>query len=97
MRGTGTGAEGGTRWGQRRQGTRKWRSPGKQAAAATMQDGFLPFFLFKLLLTFIFEREQARERVGEEQRERGRGSKAGSTLSTEPDAGLELTNREIMT
>ena len=51
---------------------------------------------------FIFERERER------QHEQGRGkeregdeeSKAGSRLravSTEPDVGLELTNREIVT
>ena len=39
-------------------------------------------------------------KVGEEQRERGTQSEAGFRLcavSTEPDAGLELTNGEIMT
>ena len=39
-------------------------------------------------------------RVGEEQREGDTESKAGSRLravSTEPDMGLELTDREIMT
>ena len=38
--------------------------------------------------------------MGEGQRERGRQSKAGSRLqavSTEPHAGLELTDCEIMT
>ena len=47
---------------------------------------------------FIFERE--RERTGEGQREGDTGSEAGSRLcavSTEPDVGLELTNREIVT
>ena len=51
---------------------------------------------------FIFEREREREQVGKGQRERDGDteSKAGSRLqavSTEPDAGLELVNREIMT
>ena len=39
-------------------------------------------------------------RVGEEQREEDTESEAGSRLpavSTEPDAGLQLTNGEIMT
>ena len=39
-------------------------------------------------------------RVGEVQREGKTESEAGSrlqTVSTEPDAGLELTNHEIMT
>ena len=51
-------------------------------------------------------RERERERERERARKLGRGregdaeSEAGSRLwavSTEPDAGLELTNREIMT
>ena len=57
------------------------------------------FFIF---FKFIFERERERER--ESQWERGRegdtASEAGSRLravSTEPDAGLEPTNREIVT
>ena len=47
------------------------------------------------------ERERKRERMsGEGQREGNTESQAGSRLpavSTEPDAGLELTSREIMT
>ena len=46
---------------------------------------------------FIFESET---RVGAGQRERETESEAGFRLraaSTEPDAGLELTNREIIT
>ena len=45
------------------------------------------------------ERETERARAGEGQREGDPESQAGSRLravSTEPDAGLELTNREIM-
>ena len=40
-----------------------------------------------------------RERVGEEQRERGRERIPGRlhAASAEPNAGLELTNREITT
>ena len=44
------------------------------------------------------EREQQRER--ERDRDRDRESEAGSRLrgvTTEPDARLELTNRQIMT
>ena len=47
---------------------------------------------------FILERE--RERAGEGQRERETESEANSRLqavSTEPEAGLESTNREIVT
>ena len=49
---------------------------------------------------FIFERERERERkawAGEGGRERYRGSEAGSLLTAEPNAELELTNHEIMT
>ena len=50
---------------------------------------------------FIFERERERQSVSRRGTERGdTESKAGSRLravSTEPNAGLEPTNREIMT
>ena len=52
---------------------------------------------------FIFERERERASVSEWKRGRKRGdaeSEAGARLradSTEPDEGLELTNREITT
>ena len=54
------------------------------------------------MFTFIFERERWRDRAqaGEGQRERGTQNPKqvpGPMLSTEPDAGLELTDREIMT
>ena len=55
------------------------------------------FLIFKKILN-LFSRERAR--AGEGRRERERESEAGSRLgavSTEPDAGLELTNRETMT
>ena len=65
-------------------------------------------FLFfkKKCLMFIFERERERERERESmsgkgaKREGDTECKAGSrvrAVSTEPDAGLELTNHEIMT
>ena len=47
---------------------------------------------------FNFEKERAR--AGERQREGDTESEAGPRLwavSTKPDKGLELTNREIMT
>ena len=49
-------------------------------------------FFFK----FIFEKERKRERerTGEGQREEDRESQAGSTVSAEPDAGLQLATRE---
>ena len=47
---------------------------------------------------FVYLREREREEVGQRQREGDRGSEAGSALTaTEPGAGLELTNPEIMT
>ena len=51
-------------------------------------------------LTFIFERQRETEHEQGRSRERDTESKAGSSLqavSTEPDAGLEPMNREIMT
>ena len=49
---------------------------------------------------FLRQRERDRMRVGEGQREGDPGSEAGSRLravSTDSDAGLAPTNREIMT
>ena len=57
-----------------------------------------PNFLKKCL--FIFERVRDRARAGEGQREGDPESETGSGLravSTEPDVGLETTDREIMT
>ena len=57
----------------------------------------LIFFYFNV---YLFLKERDRARVDEEQREGDRESEAGSRLwavSTEPDAGLELMNHEIMT
>ena len=56
---------------------------------------FLKFFLM-----FIFDRERQSMRGGGAERGGDTESEAGSRLraiSTEPDAGVELTNREIMT
>ena len=50
---------------------------------------------------FIFERQRDRARVGKgAERERDTEPEVGSrlqTVSTEPDAGLKLTDREIIT
>ena len=57
-----------------------------------------PFILFKFFKKFIFERQSVSR--GGEEREGDTESEAGSRLravSTEPNAGLELTNHEIMT
>ena len=68
-----------------------------------MDDNVFLFFFFLFFLTFIhFLKDRERQSVSEGGAERGgdKESKAGSRLgteSTEPDAGLELTNREIMT
>ena len=56
---------------------------------------YLRFYFFECLL--IFEREKDRpqaEREGDTESEAGSRPRA---VSTEPDAGLELTNSEIMT
>ena len=58
------------------------------------------FLLFKIFLTFIYFWETERNRARAREGQRGRtGLEAGSRLwavSTEPDAGLQPTNREIM-
>ena len=55
------------------------------------------FFFFLFWSLFIWETE--RERVGERQRERGRERIPSRlhTVTVEPDVGLKLTNRKIMT
>ena len=60
------------------------------------------FFIYLFILTFLFIFERQRDRV----RSRGGAERAGDTeseagsrlsaVSTEPDAGLKLTNLEIM-
>ena len=59
------------------------------------------FIFLNFLYIYFFERQRDRVQVGEGQREKeDTESEAGSRLlavSTEPDAGLELTNCEIMT
>ena len=60
---------------------------------------WMSFFFFFFLL-FTFETERDRAWTGKGQREGDTESETGSRLwavSTEPDAGLELTDREIMT
>ena len=52
------------------------------------------FRVFFKFVYFLRERENA---SGEGRERRPRGSEAGSALSTQPDAGPKLTNREIMT
>ena len=53
------------------------------------------------MFLFIFETERERGSVSEEEAERGRHQIRSSSklraVSTEPDAGLESTNRDIMT
>ena len=63
---------------------------------------FILSYYFKIFLMFIFERERETEREQGRVRE-GEGdteSETGSRLravSIEPDAGLDLTDREIVT
>ena len=65
--------------------------------------GRCTFFFFNFLLTFIYffwDRERQSMKGGGAEREGDTESEAGSRLwaiSPEPDAGLELTNREIVT
>ena len=61
---------------------------------------FKPLFIFIMIWIFLhlflyFEKERERARAGEGQRERI--SSRLHTVSLEPDAGLELTNHEVMT
>ena len=58
------------------------------------------FFIFNLFLMFILERERQSVKGRDTEREGDTESEAGSRLqavSTEPDAGLEPKNCEIMT
>ena len=54
---------------------------------------FLSFLFYFLLINFVFI---FRERETETERECGEGQRESQVVSTEPDAGLELTNCEIM-
>ena len=67
-------------------------------------DFFFPilYFVYKIFLTFIYFWDRDRQSVnrGGSEREGDTESKAGSRLwavSAEPDTGLELTDRKIMT
>ena len=58
------------------------------------------FFFNFLNVLFIFETERQGVSEGAAEKERDTEPEAGSrhwAVSTEPDAGLELKNREIMT
>ena len=52
---------------------------------------------FFYIYLFLRERERARAQVGEGQRERDTAGSRLQAVSPEPDAGLKLTDREIMT
>ena len=59
-----------------------------------------PHFFFKCLFIFKRQRDRAWVGAGGAEREGDTESEAGSrfwAVSTEPDTGLKLTNREIMT
>ena len=61
---------------------------------------FFVFFNFFLMFIFIFETGKQSMSGGGAEREGDTESETGSRLqavSTEPDAGLKPTNREIMT
>ena len=86
-----------------REGSPTQRS-GEELAGEVATDGvfsttraYCHFFFFYI---YSFLRDRDRAQVGEGQREGDTESEAGSRLravSTEPHAGLELTNCEIMT
>ena len=64
------------------------------------QSRFDRFYLFIYLFLFILrerERERERDRWGDSEREGERIPSRLCAVSTEPDMGLEPTNREIMT
>ena len=67
----------------------------------TVKISFFFFFnFFVYIYLFLGDRERQRMSGGGAEREGDTGSEAGSRLravSTEPDTGLEATNREIMT
>ena len=65
----------------------------------TTHQSFPFYFLLSCFLMFIYlERERESTEVGEQrERERKRISSRLHVVSAEPNAGLELTNREIMT
>ena len=61
---------------------------------------FFFLFFFFYMYSFLRDRERQSTSGGEAEREENTESEAGSRLravSTEPDAGLEFTNCEIMT
>ena len=69
-----------------------------------ISDNLILFFIFfnVYLLLFFFERERQTQNVSglRSEREEDTESEAGSSpwaVSTEPDVGLELTNRETVT
>ena len=71
----------------------------KQFIVIQFQKLYPQDFFFKVYLFLRERRVRAREHAGEGQRG-DRGSEAGSRLCSdnrEPDAGLELTNHEIVT
>ena len=55
------------------------------------------FFLIFLMLIYFWETEHKQGRGRERGRHRIQGRIQALSVSTEPDAGLELTNHEIMT
>ena len=78
----------------------KHTHPNTQALVTHNQKWPKTFLKKKNFLTFIYFWERDRARMGEGQREGDTESETGCRLwavSTEPDAGLELADREIMT
>ena len=72
--------------------TDKLKAYGKPVSSKSVGPVFLSFFFF-LLIYLERERVQGRSR----ERERKRIPRRLHAVSAEPDAGLEPTNRELMT
>ena len=65
-----------------------------------MQEDLLSFFLFFLTFIYFWDRERQSMNGGGAERQGDTESEAGSRLwavSPEPNAGLEFTDREIVT
>ena len=90
--------------GQEEVGLEHWNDPATASTGGQHQKVwsgfFLFFFIFLFFLTFIYfetERETEHERGRGRERGRHRIGNRLQAISPEPDAGLELTDHEIVT
>ena len=73
---------------------------GMASTTPALREAGIFFFFFNFFNVYLFLREREHTSRGGAEREGDTESEAGSRLravSTEPDAGLKPTNREIMT